>query len=88
LESNAGLASVRLAVDDGYREATVTPSLSKTAAEAPREVDHYFSQLPNEMAAAVDSQTESAAAANDHEDEAADRYFESLSEDDRLVAEL
>ena len=36
LESNVGLASGRLAADDGYREATVTPSLSKTAAEAPR----------------------------------------------------
>ena len=88
LESNDGLASGRLAADDGYREATVTPSLSKTAAEAPRDVDHYFSQLPNEMASEVYSQNESAVAANNNEDDAADCYFESLSEDDRLVAVL
>ena len=46
VDSNAGLANGRLAADDGNSEAIVTQSLSKTAAESPRDVDHYFSQLP------------------------------------------
>jgi hypothetical protein len=81
LASNDGLASNRWAAGDGNRETTVAQSLSNTAAEASREVDHYFSQLPNEMASEVPSQHESAAAANDHDDDAADRYFECLDQD-------
>ena len=71
--------------------ATVRPLLHRACQKPPRkprDVDHYFSQLPTEMAAAVHSQHELAAAANNDEDDATDCYFESLSEDELLLAAL